>query len=414
MTVWKRTYDGKNLHLMPIPGLRPFHGVLMGAVPPDVVENVRTAAEAPLVGVTTDGTAIPGLYESTKAHDEVAALVEVANAYLACVDQLDYRDYTEQPFDSWHRRSWFNAAPLYLPAGVLLDDMRPEQQAAALEVVAKSFSTKGFELIRKSMLVNEALGELFNFYTDTFREYAVWFTIFGTPSTDQPWGWQLMGTHIDINCTVVDGTIMVEPLFLGAEVCEIKEGRHQGLTVYSEERDKAIALGATLSEEQRAAAILYPSMLSQDLPPEIGGPFDGRHIGGAGRDNEVVPYAGIKVTDLTESQRDLLVELIDVYLERLIESRRVHRREEILAHLDETHVAWIGDPETAPFYYRIHSPTLWIEFDHHPGLMMGDDMEAIQDHVHTIMRAPNGGDYGHALIGHHHHHGHDHDHPHSH
>ena len=244
------------------------------------------------------------------------------------------------------------------------------------------------------MLVNQAMGEIFNFYTDIFREFAVWFTIFGEPSTDQPWGWQLMGTHIDINCTVVGDRVSLEPLFLGAEITEIDEGRYDGLSVYGPEQDAGLALGRTLSGPQRDRARILPSMLSKDLPPELASPIDGRHIGGAGRDNEVVAYSGICAGDFSHEQRALLLDLIDLYLSRLPADRQRVRMAEIVPHLDETHVAYIGDPSRAPFYYRIHGPTIWIEFDHHPGLMFKDAEEPIEYHVHTILRAPNGGDYG--------------------
>lgn len=401
MTSWSRTYDGRGVRLLPFPGVRPFHG-LFAAAPAEVVEGMRAAAQAPFVGLTADGEPRPALYAAngpSAVDPAVVGAIGSAQAFLDTVDQLDFRQYVQQPFDSWHRRSWFNAAPLYLPAGVLLDDMRPEQQVAALAIVEHCLSPAGYQLVRRSMQVNEAMGGIFNFYADTLREWAVWFTIFGEPSVDQPWGWQLMGTHIDINCTVAAGTVMLEPLFLGAELAQIKSGPYEGLSLYEPERDAGLALGRTLTGRQRDQAVLYPSMRSADLPPEIGGPVDGRHVGGAGRDNQVVPYQGVPVVDLSTEQRSLLLELIGVYLDRLPERRRQQRWTEVREHLDETHVAWIGDPDRVPFYYRVHGPTIWIEFDHHPSLMLDGDNEPEDKHVHTIMRAPNGGDYGMALIG---------------
>lgn len=398
MTVWPRSYEGRTVRLLPFPGVRPFHGFFIGA-PAEQVDAMRIAAQAPFVGLSTDGVPLADLYAQHKTGAHTKQVVTAAQAFLDGVDQLDYRQYAQQSFDSWHRRSWFNAAPLHLPAGVLLDDLRPEQREAALNVVKQCLSPSGYELIRQSMLVNDALGGIFNFYTDTFREWAVWFTIFGEPSEDQPWGWQLMGTHIDINCTVVGGTVMMEPMFLGAEICDIKSGPYQGLSVYGPECDAGIALGRTLTGSQRQKAVLFPSMRSEHLPPELGGPIDGRHIGGAGRDNQVVPYEGIPAVDLSAEQLRLLTELIEVYLLRFPEERKQQRWNEVQAHLDETHIAWIGDPDRVPFYYRVHSPTLWIEFDHHAALMLDEDLsEPVPYHVHTIMRAPNGGDYGMALI----------------
>lgn len=72
----------------------------------------------------------------------------------------------------------------------------------------------------------------------------------------------------------------------------------------------------------------------------------------------------------------------------------------IEAHLDDTWFAWIGSTEDdAVFYYRIQSPVVLVEFDHetHKPLAMvegysGDTPE--RTHTHTIIRSPNGNDYG--------------------
>lgn len=398
MTSWPRTglYKGFEIGRL-FPGLRSHHGWLPIA-PSEFVEWHKAAVSEPFVGLTTDGNVRHGLYREEPTGLNTQPIVDAAITFLDCVDQLDYRLYVQQPFDSWHRRNWFNAAPITLPAGVLLEDLRPEQREAALAVVEKTLSPSGYLLVRKSMLINQAIGEIFNFYTDMFRELAVWFTIFGEPGLERPWGWQLMGTHIDINCTVVGDHVSLEPLFLGAEINEVDQGRYEGLNAYKPEEDAGLALGRTLSGAQRNRARIHPSMRAADLPPELAGPIDGRHIGGAGRDNQVVPYAGVCAADFSHEQRALLVDLIDLYASRLpVEHQRL-RMADVTRFLDEVHVAYIGDPAKAPFYYRVHGPTIWIEFDHHPGLMLKDADDPIEYHVHTIMRAPNGGDYGMNLV----------------
>jgi hypothetical protein len=45
----------------------------------------------------------------------------------------------------------------------------------------------------------------------------------------------------------------------------------------------------------------------------------------------------------------------------------------------------------------VHSPVVLIEFDHQRGLILGPD-EHSKHHIHTIMRTPNGNDYGKALL----------------
>ena len=75
---------------------------------------------------------------------------------------------------------------------------------------------------------------------------------------------------------------------------------------------------------------------------------------------------------------------------------------EVRDHLDETWFLWYGGTDDdAPFYYRVHSPVILIEFDHHPGIGFDNDIPT-RHHVHTVVRTPNGGDYGADLLRQHH------------
>ncbi|MEO1705322.1 MAG: DUF3500 domain-containing protein, partial [Pseudomonadota bacterium] len=51
------------------------------------------------------------------------------------------------------------------------------------------------------------------------------------------------------------------------------------------------------------------------------------------------------------------------------------------------------------------SPVVFIEFDHHPGLFL-TNKDALKFHVHTVVRTPNGNDYGVDLLRQHYHHRH--------
>jgi hypothetical protein len=56
-----------------------------------------------------------------------------------------------------------------------------------------------------------------------------------------------------------------------------------------------------------------------------------------------------------------------------------------------------GFGEGAVFYYKVHSPVILIEFDHHRGVFL-DVEEPVPFHIHTIVRTPNGNDYGKDLL----------------
>jgi hypothetical protein len=67
-------------------------------------------------------------------------------------------------------------------------------------------------------------------------------------------------------------------------------------------------------------------------------------------------------------------------------------------HLDETVFAWMGGSDNdSAFYYRIFSPVILIEFDHLPGIIF-DNREPSRRHVHSVVRTPNGNDYGRSLL----------------
>ena len=77
---------------------------------------------------------------------------------------------------------------------------------------------------------------------------------------------------------------------------------------------------------------------------------------------------------------------------------RAARIAEFERHLADTHFCWIGGfTEESPFYYRVQSPVTFIEFDHHAGVFLTNP-EPAKFHVHTIVRTPNGNDYGFDLL----------------
>ena len=78
------------------------------------------------------------------------------------------------------------------------------------------------------------------------------------------------------------------------------------------------------------------------------------------------------------------------------------RMDEVKSRLDRTWFAWIGatDPGSV-FYYRIHSPVILIAFDHQrPAALrhLSDPNLPNREHVHTVVRTPNGNDYGKDLL----------------
>ena len=209
------------------------------------------------------------------------------------------------------------------------------------------------------MELNKALGDFVAMYHDTLREWIYLFTIFGEPSEFEPWGWQLMGHHLVINCFVLGEHVVVSPVFMGAEMIELDEGRFAGLRVFrlrADPRPRAgpLAVGRTAGDRDPVQVDAQCGSAARVLPGRV----EGRHRAGAGRDNLVLPYAGHRRRRRSSrGQREALLALIETYVGRNAAAHAAVELERAERHLDETYFAWIGDPDSdGPFYYRVHSP----------------------------------------------------------
>jgi hypothetical protein len=120
------------------------------------------------------------------------------------------------------------------------------------------------------------------------------------------------------------------------------------------------------------------------------------------RDNIQLPYEGIGATQLTAGQREQLMRLAAHYTGRLRPGHAELWQDLVRRHLDDTRFVWMGGTGAEDvFYYRIHSPVILIEFDHPPGIAFASD-EPTRAHIHTVVRTPNGNDYGRDYLKQHH------------
>jgi hypothetical protein len=373
---------------------------LLPAVPAYELSAALRNATDPYVGLTTDGNPVTGLYKLVDTGADHTATVSAAHTFLAALSDSE-RMCTQMSLDSDEWRKWTNAFMMWPAKGVRLERITETKRQHVLELMRLSLSDEGYESVRNCMRLNASLGELIDLYTDTLTEFAYNFLIFGQPSTTEPWGWQLMGHHVDVNCVFIGTQLVLAPVFLGAEPNFALHGTHAGTRALDLETDRGLALRRSLTRSQEDAFLLGSSLLAKDLPADLAGPFNGRHVGGAGRDNQIQPYEGIKGSELDTEQQHLLLDLTQVYLDRLPGVHAESKRRQIEDHLDETRFCWRGGhDDVAAFYYRIHSPVMWVEYDNHPGIFL-DNEEPERFHIHTIVREPNGNDYGKDLLAQH-------------
>lgn len=351
---------------------------------------------APFQGITVDGSAASDLYALESNGAPAAAMIHAANTVLG---QLTPSQRAAMNFavDSDRWRQWQNTELYLEDYGLRLDEAPETIRNAVMDVLRASLSHKGYAMSRDVMRLNRFLGDLVG-APQILGEWSYTFCVFGTPSVDDAWGWQLFGHHLSLNCFVLGQQMVLTPTFWGAEPSYADVGPFAGISLFEDEERAGLALIRSLSSGQQREAILYHSMVGGDLPPGRRHFADNLHLAGAHQDNRIIPYEGIKAADFSPDQRRNLLDLIGRYIAPLPPGPEKQRMAEIERHLGETHFCWIGGTqEDSTFYYRVQSPVVLIEFDHHIGVFL-TNAEPAKFHVHTIVRTPNGNDYGRDLL----------------
>ncbi|HYE17343.1 MAG TPA: DUF3500 domain-containing protein [Tepidisphaeraceae bacterium] len=339
----------------------------------------------PFKGVTTGGKVVAGLFpiKATGVSTE-----PVRKATLAFLDSLtpDQRAKTTFKVDDDEWRKWMNQH-FYVRQGVSFAEMTPRQREAAFAMLGEGLSAKGLKLTRDVMRLNETLAELKNNFEE-YGEGRYWLTVMGTPSEKEPWGFQLDGHHLIVNYFVLGDQVVMTPSFWGSEPTVATAGKHKGIRILDDEQDKALAFVNALAEAQRAKAVIKTSKTGND------------NVGEAFKDNVVLDYAGVKASELSAAHKEQLLELVGLYVNNTRDGHAKVKLDEVRRHLDDTYFAWIGKTEPGGvFYYRVHSPVVLIEFDHQKPIALGDRSGPPgREHIHALIRTPNGNDYGKDLL----------------
>ncbi|MGH7930789.1 MAG: DUF3500 domain-containing protein, partial [Candidatus Binatia bacterium] len=348
--------------------------------PPKYVENSLAAAAQPFKGISTDGTVIPGLYALQKTGVSTRSIRETATDFLGSLTPVQ-RAKTLFAVDATEWRQWSNIHPTLMRHGTPLFEMSDAQRDRAFALLRESLSNAGFEEALDVMHLNESVMEMTG-KLDEYGEDLYWLSIMGEPSASAPWGWQWDGHHLIINYFILGDQVVVTPSFLGAEPVHAKSGKYAGTRVFKADEDKGLALIRALSAAQRAKTIIAAETAGEDFTTAF-------------RDNLELHYTGIRYDELSNAQHDLLVELVEYHIGRMRTDHAAVKMTEVARHLRDTYFCWMGGTQDdSTFYYRIQSPVIIVEFDHQRGIAFREHTKPYKDHIHVIVRTPNGNDYG--------------------
>jgi Protein of unknown function (DUF3500) len=348
----------------------------------EIAERKRIVAEG-FTGVSTSEGIIPNLFPIQSTGLSSAPMVDAARAFLGSFSAIE-RAAARYPINGVEWREWNNESRWMLRHGICFEDMTEGQKELGLGLLRASLSEEGFTSVQSGMRLNYTLGEEWT-HPEVFGEWCYWLAIFGEPSETEPWGWQLDGHHLNVSCLVLGDQIVMTPFFLGCEPSYAKAGRYQGTSLFVPEEAAARNLIRNLTPTLRTKAVV-----SDVLPGDC--------CARAFRDNEVIDYVGITYEKMTGEHQGRLTELIDVWVGRMRSEHAKVRMDEVLSHSGDMVFAWFGPPdEDNGYYYRIQSPVILIEFSHQHGWIWDNDYPT-GNHIHSIIRTPNGNDYGMDLL----------------
>ena len=357
------------------------------------IDAEKRGLAEPFKGLTEAGTVEPGLFAIRSSGVTTAPVQKAANAFLLSLT-AEQRAKTTFAVEDDEWRKWMNQH-FYRRQGVSFQEMSEAQRESAFGLLRAALSAKGLKLTRDVMKLNHTLGELNN---NNFEQYGEWLyhlTVMGQPSASEPWGWQLDGHHMIINYFVLGDQVVMTPFFTGSEPVTATAGKFKGTTILQDEQAAGLAMINALDDAQRKKAILEVSKTGNNNLTE------------AWKDNVVLKYAGVPANELSPAQRETLLGLVKMFVDNMEEGHARVRMEEVRKHLNRTHFAWIGGTDSsAVFYYRIHSPVILVEFDHQRPAnlrhLAADPSKPTREHIHVVVRTPNGNDYGKDLLRQHH------------
>lgn len=237
--------------------------------------------------------------------------------------------------------------------GLPLKEMQPDQRLMAQALLATGLSSRGYGKALGVMSLDAILAELEKGQPNKpVRDPEMYFfSIFGTPSEKQPWGWRLEGHHLSLNFTCSGHGTASTPAFYGANPGEVRQGARSGLKLLAREEELGRRLVQTLTPEQKQQAVV-----SAEAPKDI--------LNDPKRE-ELTPTEGVPLASLNSEQRKIAESIVREYLDNhpkevaAEEWKRIETKD-----WAEARFAWAGGTQPGEgHYYRLQGKTFVVEYD---------------------------------------------------
>lgn len=338
---------------------------------------------------STSGTAISTLdvastEDATTTEETISDTAAAAQAFWDTLSAEQQETLLYDYDDETKSTSWSNFPVTFVErAGLNLYDLTDEQRTAALAVLESLLNDEAYAQVVGIIGGDEYLLENSSSTEESLGQYYIAF--FGEPDADGEWALQFGGHHLGINADL-DGTndeITFAPTHLGVQPAAYTDSDGNEVQPFDAIYTDAFAFYDSLTDEQLEAMYQGEDVSAMVCAP--GGTCD------------YPTGTGLKGSDLTDEQKQLLLAVIANWSGMADEETTAAELAEVEATLDDTYINWSGateyDTSTGDgIYFQISGPDVYIEFASQQG-SAGADVDGVTTsgwgHVHTIYRDPN-------------------------
>ena len=303
------------------------------------------------------------------------AVQEMADACVKFIDSLstEQKSKTIYHFNDGERIFWYY--PPMNRHGLPLRDMDDNQRKLAYALMASGLTetatTRAHQIMEHELILGpiEKAAGIRSFVRDPDLYY---WTVFGDPLSNDPWGWRIEGHHISIHMHIYgDEVISTTPFFFGSNPAIVPDGfPHAGRNILGLREAMGLELANSLDSNQRAKAVI-----ADDAP------FD---ILTYNSSKAIIPKEeGIRGGQMNGTQKEMLLSLITEYTSQVRDDIADKGVGKVLEQIREDgaenfYLAWSGGMEHgANHYYRIHSGDFVIEYD---------NRQNDANHIHSVLR----------------------------
>lgn len=340
------------------------------------------------VGSTSSVTAVAAADKSATTTDAASTTQETIDATAAAAEEFlatlsdeqkekvlyDYNDDTKTT-------SWSNFPVTFVErSGLKLGDLNQEQQKAVLKVLKALLNDDAYAKVTGIMEGDQYLYDKAGATDLGNTQYNIAF--FGNPSNTSAWAVQFGGHHVGINATFDNGAITFAPTHLGTQPTTYVDDNGQTKSALGGMYETAFAFYNSLTEEQKSK--LYQGEEVKNLTCAPGDACD------------YPTGTGIKGSDLTDEQKQLLLKVIANWVDLADSETTQKELDAISATLDETYINWSGattydTSQGKGIYFQISGPKAYIELssqDNTAGAEIDGVSTSGWGHIHTIYRDP--------------------------